>query len=284
MKIAITGSKGLVGSHLCDYLTDTLQAEIIPVPRNLLHGNPELLANHIRGCEIIIHLSGASILSYWTKKRKKVLHESRIKTTEQLCKAVSLLDQKPKQFICTSAVGIYNTTDEHDEDSNLFADDFLGSLCKEWENAAFEMKKLNVTTTIFRLGVVLSREGGIIKKVKPVFKLGIGGRLGSGKQMFPYIHIVDLLSAYRHVIKNNSEGIYNIVAPDQVNNASFTSCMKKCTKRPAFFHIPTLVLRILLGEASYVLLNGQRVVPKRLQREGFEYKYLTLKEAVCALT
>ena len=284
MKIAITGSKGLVGSHLSKYLTDVLKAEIIPVPRKELYGNPETLANLIRGSQIVIHLSGAPILSYWTKKRKRILYESRVSTTRQLCKAVSLLDEKPKQFICTSAVGIYNTIDEHSEESKLFVDDFLSSLCQDWEAEAYEMQKLNVITTIFRLGVVLSKEGGIIKKVSPVFKLGLGGRLGSGQQMFPYIHIIDLIRAYMHVIENGSAGIYNLVAPDQVNNRDFTFCMKKSLNRPAFLHVPSLILRILLGEASYVLLNGQRVIPKRLQREGFEYRYLTLKEAVCALT
>lgn len=194
-----------------------------------------------------------------------------------------MLENKPKQFICTSAAGIYNCRDQHSEESIAYSHDFLGRICIEWEQAAMEMQKLEVATTIFRLGVVLSEQGGIVQKSLPFFKLGIGGRLGSGKQMLPFIHIDDLMKAYGFVIKAKSEGIYNLVAPESINNGDFTKLMAKTVKRPAFCHVPTFILRILLGEASTVLLNGQTVLPNRLKKEGFEYKYLTLDEALRAL-
>ncbi|WP_421919857.1 TIGR01777 family oxidoreductase [Marinifilum sp.] len=284
MKIAISGSNGLVGTHLCEYLVNEKEADIVRIPRKLLYGRAKILANFLQGIDVIIHLSGASILSRWTKKRKKTLQESRIETTRKLYEAVALMENKPKQFICTSAVGIYNNRDLHTEQSKAYIDDFLGQICKKWEEAAMEIQQLNVSTVIFRLGVVLSDSGGAFKKSLPFFKIGLGGKLGSGKQMFPFIHIEDLLRAYAFVIDANSKGLYNLVAPDLVTNHDFTNMLAKGINRPAFCHIPAFVLHIALGEASTVLLNGQKVIPERLKNEGFIYKYLTLKEALLALT
>lgn len=284
MKIALSGSNGLVGSHLAEFLKNQYDAEIVKIPRQLLYDHVESLADLLQGVDVIIHLSGAPILSRWTRKTKKVLRDSRVVTTRNLSAAVALMEHKPRHFICTSAVGIYNNSDTHSEESKAYSDDFLGSICKEWEQAAMEMQKLNVATTIFRLGVVLSRQGGMIQKSLPIFKMGVGGRLGSGKQMFPFIHIDDLLEAYRFVIDAGSTGVYNLVAPENISNGEFTELMGKSVHRPAFCHVPSFILRMILGEASTVLLNGQTVLPERLQKEGFVYKYLTLKEALRALT
>ncbi|WP_282125486.1 TIGR01777 family oxidoreductase [Marinifilum flexuosum] len=283
MKIAISGSNGLVGSHLCDFLQTEFRAEIVKIPRERLYGDAKSLANLLDGANVIIHLSGASILSRWTNNRKKIIRDSRVETTKNLCKAVALLKYKPEQFICTSAVGIYSSLNEHSEESEEYFHDFLGKVCIEWEQAAMQMQKLDVATVIFRLGVVLSKHGGIIQKSLPFFKLGIGGRLGSGKQQFPFIHVDDLIKVYGFVINEKTKGIYNLVAPERVNNAYFTKMMAKTLNRPAFCHIPSFILRLLLGEASTVLLNGQTILPNRLKKEGFEYKYLTLEGALCAL-
>lgn len=283
MKIAISGSNGLVGSHLCDYLQTEIGAEIIKIPRVRLYGDTKALANLLDGANVIIHLSGASILSRWTENRKKVLRDSRVETTKNLCKAVAILENKPDQFICTSAVGIYSGYNEHSEESEAYSHDFLAKICMEWEQAAMEMQKLDVATAIFRLGVVLSKHGGIIQKSLPFFKLGIGGRLGSGKQQFPFIHIDDLIKVYGFVINEKTKGIYNLVAPERVNNAYFTKMMAKTLSRPAFCHIPSFILKLLLGEASVVLLSGQTVLPNRLKKEGFEYKYLSLEESLYSL-
>jgi uncharacterized protein (TIGR01777 family) len=284
MKIAISGSNGLVGSHLCKHLKNEFNANIVNIPRKLLYEKAETLANLLNGSDVIIHLSGASILSRWTKNRKQILRNSRIETTRNLYKAVSLMDEKPKHFICTSAVGIYNCIDKHSEESTAYSNDFLGQLCIDWEQAALKMKKLNVPTVIFRLGVVLSNKGGVIKKTKPIFNLGLGGKLGNGLQSFPFIHMDDLLDAYSFVISKKSVGTYNLVASETANNKEFTSLLANNLNRPAIFHVPSFLLKILLGEASNVLLRGQVVFPNRLKREGFRHKYLTLKEAIDALT
>lgn len=284
MRIAITGSNGMIGSYLCNYLPNKLNAQIIRIPRQLLYGTPQALAEFIDGSDVIIHLSGASILTRWTLRRKKILYSSRVDTTKQLYKALSLLEKKPKQFISTSAVGIYDTASTHSEESNFFANDFLGQLCKDWELAAFQMRELGVATTVFRLGVILSNKGGMLKRIIPLFKMSLGGNLGSGKQMLPFIHIHDLVSAYAHVISKKSDGIYNLVAPDLINNNDFTIILGERVNKPTFLHIPEIVLKLVLGEASCILLTGQTVLPKRLKNEGFEFKYLTLKEAVDALT
>ena len=281
MKIGITGSKGLVGSHLCEKLEAEFSAEILAIPRELLYGDPQKLSDFLTGCEMIIHLSGATVVSRWTKKRMSILRDSRILTTQNLSKAIALLNQKPKLFISTSAVGIYNSIDTHTESSTNFADDFLGHLCKDWEHAALQTQEYGVRTVIFRLGVVLSNKGGILGKVLPVFRLGLGGKIGDGKQAFPFIHIQDLMNAYVHVISNpDSKGVYNMVAPELVTNLDFTKTLSSYVKLPAILPVPSVLIRLIYLGGANVLLKGQKVVSERLLSEGFLFENLTLKDSI----
>ncbi|PCH71252.1 MAG: TIGR01777 family protein [Bacteroidales bacterium] len=277
MKIGITGGSGFIGSHLTAKLVNELNADVLLIPRKLLYGNVQDLSVYIKSCEIIIHLSGAPIVCRWNSKNKRNLRNSRILTSQNLSAAIGLMETKPKLFISTSAVGIYDATHTHNDSSLNFSNDFLGELCLEWEEASNEIVKLGVRTVIFRLGVVLSDKGGALAKVLPIFRYGFGGRLGSGDQAFPFIHITDLLNAYSFVIINEkTEGTYNLTAPELITNSDYTKELGSCLNRPAFFHVPEFILRAIFGDGSTVLLSGQRVIPERLLNRGFQFKYPTL--------
>lgn len=274
MKIAISGGKGFVGSRLVSFLQEQLHAEIVLIPRANLYGPCSDLVKRIEGCNVVIHLSGASVLSRWTSKRKKILYDSRILTTRILVEAFKEMDMPPSLFISTSAVGIYNEKGAHDEKSEDFANDFLGELCVDWEKEAVRARKVGIRTAICRLGVVLSADGGALKRMLPAFKLRLGGRLGDGKQMFPFIHIYDLLQAYLHIIKNEScDGVFNLVSPQACNNNQFTIALAEKLNVPAFLPVPSFILKIMFGQGSNILLKGQKVYPKALQSSGFKFDH-----------
>ncbi|MBN2598631.1 MAG: TIGR01777 family oxidoreductase [Marinifilaceae bacterium] len=278
MKIGITGGSGLIGSHLTEKLRGDFNADILLIPRKLLYGNVQDLCSFIKSCEVIIHLSGASVICRWNPKNKQILRSSRITTTKNLSNAIGLMEIKPKLFISTSAVGIYDAKHTHNEYSTKFSNDFLGELCIDWEKAANEVKKQAVRTVIFRLGVVLSDKGGALAKALPIFRYALGGKLGNGNQAFPFIHIKDLINAYSYVILNKEmEGTYNLTAPELITNRDYTKALSSFLNRPAFFHVPASILRVLLGEGSNVLLSGQRVVPERLVNSGFMFDFPTLR-------
>ena len=281
MKIAISGYNGLVGSHLCEYFENVINADILKISRQHLYSDANLLAKYLDDSDVIIHLAGAPVVSVWTKKQMKIIRDSRINTTRNLHEAISIMEKKPELFICASAVGIYDTTSLNTEMQFNYSNDFLGKLCQDWEREARKIEKEYVRTVIFRLGVILSDKGGILKKVLPIFRLGLGGKVGTGEQAFPYIHIADLMEAFLYVIKTkNTKGVYNLVAPEANTNADFTKILATCLKQFAFIPVPAFILKLLYRKGADVLLKGQKVVPERLKTEGFHFKYVTLESAV----
>jgi len=281
MKIAISGYNGLVGSQLCEYVESAVNADILKVTRQHLYSDKNELAKYLEGADVIIHLAGAPVVSVWTKKQMRIIRDSRINTTRNLHGAISKMNKKPELFICVSAVGIYDTESLHTESECSYSNDFLGQLCQDWENEARKVEKESVRTVIFRLGVILSDKGGVLKKVLPIFRLGFGGKIGTGKQAFPYIHIEDLMEAFLYVINDkNTKGVYNLVAPDLKTNTDFTNTLADSLKRPAFLPVPAFILKLLYRKGAEVLLKGQKVAPDRLKTEGFSYKYVSLKNAI----
>lgn len=284
MKIGISGGTGLIGSNLIEKLVEELNAEILLIPRKLLYGNVQHLSVYIKSREIIIHLSGSPVACRWSSKNKQILRDSRILTTQNLNRAIGLMETKPKLFISTSAVGIYDAEHTHDESSINFSNDFLGELCKDWEKAATEIKNQGVRTIIFRLGVVLSNKGGALTKVLPVFRYGLGGKLGNGRQSFPFIHLTDLVNAYLFVILNNeAEGVFNLTASELITNADYTKILSSVLNRPAFLDVPAFIPRAIFGEGAKVLLTGQKVVPKHLLNMGFLFYFPTLGASLTSL-
>lgn len=276
--VGISGASGFVGSELRVFLQKN-GYDVIEISRDDLN-NEKRLISKIEKSDIIINLAGANIISRWSKKYKKVLRQSRIDTTNRVVNAIKNAKKRPKLFISTSAIGIYNNKISHDEQSFEYADDFLANLCKDWEEAAFKAKDLSVRVCIFRFGIVLGN-GGALKKMLPPFRFGLGGKIGNGKQRVCFIHIKDLLSSYKFVIDNETmQGVFNLIAPTCTTNEGLTNVIGKTLKRVTFFTIPEVVLRVIFGEGAKVLTDGQLVKPKRLLESGFKFEFENIEKAI----
>nr|WP_314881600.1 TIGR01777 family oxidoreductase [uncultured Campylobacter sp.] len=273
MKIAVNGTSGFIGGELCRFFR-AQGHEIAVIPR-AAYADKDALKDLISGCDAVINLAGASIAARWSEAYKKQLHASRIETTRALVGAINALENPPF-FISASAVGIYENGLEHDESSVKFDRGFLGELACEWESQA---AKARTRTAIFRLGVVLGR-GGALAKMLPAFRLGLGGKLGSGEQAFCWIHIADLLEAFKFTLQNRQSGVFNLVSPTPNTNGEFTQILSKVLGRPTFFKVPKFALNLMFGEGSVVLLEGAKVYPKALIKSGFDFKFSDLKTAL----
>lgn len=278
--IAITGASGFVGTNLTNFFK-SFNYKIIPISRDIL--NDELkLKNVLDESDVIINLAGANIIGRWTAEYKELLYTSRIDTTKKIVTALNQITDKNKLLISTSAVGIYDNKDTHDEDGT-FANDFLSNLCQDWESEALKAKSPNIKVSIFRFGIVLGKGGGAFAKMITPFRLGLGGIIGSGNQAFSYIHITDLLNAYKFVIENNYENTFNLTAPKPTINLLFTRALGKALRKPTIFPVPEFILKLIFSEGAKVLTDGQDVIPKRLLSLGFKFKYNDIKETVDGL-
>ncbi|TLT07227.1 TIGR01777 family protein [Aliarcobacter thereius] len=275
--ILISGGSGFVGQSLLQFF-ENHNYKVNILSREALN-DIEKLDEIIEKSEVIINLSGANIINRWSKKYKEILYKSRINTTKTLVESIKRVENKPKLFISTSAVGIYDNKAKYDENGS-FSNDFLSKLCQDWEKEAQKAKNNITKVAIFRLAIVLGEDGGAFKKMITPFKFGLGGVIGSGKQYFPYIHIEDLLSAYKFVIQNKFDGTFNLLAPNITTNYEFTKTLGKVLNRPTIFPIPEFILKIIFSEGAKVLSDGQNVVPKRLLNLGFEFKYKNIYETL----
>jgi len=188
---------------------------------------------------------------------------------------------RPKRFISTSAVGIYLNDIYCDEYQKERSQIFLAQICKDWEIEAFKAKSLGVATAVFRSGVVLGKEGGMLKKLYLPFLLGLGGKIGSGKQPLSWIHIDDLCLVYKKVIEDESpEGIYNLCVPEPTTNIEFTKALGDVLYRPTFLPVPEWVVKLVFAEGSSFILEGQNVYPKRLEEVGYKFKHKNVEDAL----
>ncbi|MDD2887031.1 MAG: TIGR01777 family oxidoreductase [Aliarcobacter sp.] len=275
--IAITGANGFVGTSLTKYFSD-LGYKIIPISREILN-NKSKLEEVLNSSEIVINLAGANIINRWSESYKKLLYSSRIDTTSKIVNAINSVQNKPKLLISTSAVGIYDNKTTYDENGS-FSNDFLSSLCQDWEKEALKAKNETTKVSIFRFGIIMGKDGGALQKMITPFKLGLGGVIGSGKQAFSYIHLDDLMSAYKFVIENCFEEIFNLTAPVPTTNKGLTLALGKTLKRPTILPVPEFVLNLIFSEGARVLTDGQSAVPKKLLDLGFEFKFKTIEETI----
>jgi hypothetical protein len=277
-KIAITGASGFVGTNLKELFHQNGH-DVIAIKREDLK-DIEILSNLLDGCEVVINLAGANIISRWSDEYKNILYSSRIDTTKHLYQAIEKTKHKPKIFISTSAVGIYDNKAIYDEENFKYGDDFLANLCKDWEAEALKVEALGVRTVVFRFGIVLG-DGGALSKMLLPFKLGFGGTIGDGKQPFSFIHIEDLKNAFAFVIDNDdAQGIYNMTAPTPTTNYGLTKALGNSLHRPTILPVPTFVLDLIFSEGAKVLTDGQSAVPKRLLDAGFEFKFHTIEHTI----
>ena len=278
-KIAISGSTGFVGTHLTDFLSQHgyVTEKLTRVDLGLSDSD---LSAKLNGVFAVINLSGAPIIQRWTPEYKEELYTSRIKTTQKIANAIRLTIEKPEVFISTSAVGIYKNKTRNTERAAQYGSGYLTRICKDWETSAFSTLQFT-RTVIFRLGVVLHREGGALQSIYPLFKKGLGGTIGDGNQGFPWIHLDDLLHAYLFVLEHpEADGIFNLTAPEIVTNRQFTRTLATVVKRPAILPVPNFALKMLYGEGAVALTDGAFVEPFRLIESGFEFHYPILADAL----
>jgi len=296
MKIAITGSTGLLGSALVEYFKKQ-NHDIIRLirPETKFQGDEQTLvfdvkakqidASVLEGCDVVINLAGANIAGQrWSAAYKEQLRNSRIETTQFLAETLSKLKQKPKVLLSASAVGYYGLADEQtsfDENSEA-GEDFLAQLCVEWEQATKGAEEAGIRVVCMRIGVVLSTKDAALAKMLPVFKLGLGGKIGDGQQMFSWIPLDEIPLMISHIIENeNIKGPINFVSPQPVNNAEFTSTLGAVIKRPTVLPLPAFVVNLLLGEmGKTLLLGGAKVLPKRFEQSNYHFEYPDLKSAL----
>ncbi len=239
---------------------------------------------NLAGHHAVINLAGEPIDQRWTAQTRIRFHASRVGLTQRVVQAISDLSpaERPKVLVNASAVGFYG--DRHDEiltETAQRGDGYLADLCAEWEEAALAAESLGVRVVRLRIGIVLGKEGSAFKKLLFVFKLGIGGRLGSGKQWMPWIHVADLRGAIVHAVFSESlHGPINGAAPNPERNADFNRKLAAALHRPAIFPAPGFALRLVIGEFGGALLAGQRALPKALERDGFQFHFPTLESAL----
>jgi hypothetical protein len=285
MKIAIAGSTGFIGKHLSDYLTKAGN-ELTAISRKDFTSTGNQLPKIINSADVIINLAGSSVMCRWNDRNKQQILASRIDTTRALVDTVlsSEMTNSPKVFINASAIGIYGNSGSHDEYSLSLGSDFLAMVCKAWEKETDPLKGTSVRLCNIRIGMVLGLPGGPLGKMLPLFKMGLGGKLGSGKQPFPFIHIHDLCSAIDHlIVSEKSSGVYNLVSPDSIDNSLFTKSLSGCLNRPALFVVPELALKLVYGQAADMLTKGAEVKPVRLLEEGFQFKFGDISTALADL-
>jgi len=265
--IALTGANGFIGKQLQQTFD-----RVVVLRRD---DSVDTLLRKLEGVDTVINLAGAPIVRRWSESYKRVLYESRVLSTRKLVEAINRSDVG--YFVSTSAVGIYPNDKACDERYTEYAEDFLAKLCMAWEA---EARKCAKPTAVVRLGVVLGKEGGALQKMLLPFKLGLGGVIGDGKMMTSWIHIADLIAIYRFLMARKAEGVYNAVSPHPVSNRRFTKALGSALHRPTFVPLPTIVLKMLYGEAATVLIDSKEVYPRRLEALGFAYGYETIETAL----
>lgn len=279
MRIAISGTSGFVGGRLKTFCQESGH-DVIKINRQDLLQHSSILRQKVTDADVVIHLSGASLMRRFTRKNKSLIRQSRIETTRNLSTAIQMVDRPPALFISTSAVGIYHSKGVHSEDEFVYDMGFLAKVCKDWEAEA--MKAVTrCRVAIFRFGVILDKKEGAFPKMLKLFKSGFGGKIASGKQAVPWVHIEDVLRAYEYAIKNpRVHGPFNIVSPGVLQSAEYTRMLAKKLHRPHLVPAPGWALRLALGKSSELITHGQSVVPKRLLDCGFSFKYPILKDAL----
>ena len=294
MKIVISGASGLIGTQLVTTLKSSGHEVVQLVRRTAGAGqimwdpkSGKLDPASLEGCDAVIHLSGAGIGDKrWSDAYRKEILDSRTATTLLLANTIASLQRKPSVFLSGSAIGIYGARgDEQLTETSAHGTGFLADVCEQWEAAAKPAIDAGVRTVFLRTGIVLSPKGGALKKLLPLFRLGVGGKFGNGKQWQSWISMDDEVASIIHLLTANVSGAVNLTAPQPVTNAEFTKVLARVVKRPAIVPVPTFAPKILLGGelADALLFTGQRVMPQALTASGYVFKHSTLESALHSL-
>ena len=296
MKILITGGTGFVGTQLTSRLIED-RHEVTILTRSLkgakgsspgisyLEGDPtkkgawqEAIKNH----DAVINLAGASIFSKWTEEHKKAIRESRVNTTRNIVEGIPSRSERPFTLFSTSAVGYYGFCgDEELTEESRYGDDFLARISVEWEGEALRARDKGARVVITRFGIVMGEKGGALSQMIPLFKKYIGGPIGSGKQWFSWIHMKDLAEAFAFLLKHPEiSGPVNVCSPNPVRNKDLAKALGRALHRHSFIPAPGFMVKLVLGEFGSVILEGQKVIPKKLLENGFVFQYADIHKAL----
>lgn len=288
-RIAITGATGMIGSALVGHLKSEGHTVQKLVRRNTVSSDEvswdpkrgEIDLASLKGVDAVIHLAGANVGDKrWSKSYRAEILNSRLLGTTTIANAVSQL--KPSVFISASAIGWYGETGNRAvTESDRSGDDFLAAVCKEWEAAADIAK--DVRTVKLRTGLVLEPNSGALGKMLPLFRLGLGGKLGSGRQWWSWITLHDQIRAICFLLENELSGAINLTSPNPATNQEFTSALARALRRPALFPVPSIALKLVLGGFSTEVLGSKRVLPQKLTEAGFQFDFPHLAPALDAL-
>jgi uncharacterized protein (TIGR01777 family) len=292
MKILVSGSHGLVGAALVESLA-AAGHEVFRLVRYAPHSKTEIewspdrysiALARIEGFDAVVSLAGESIAEgRWTDEKKQRIRDSRVKGTKLLGDALANLTAPPKTFVCASAIGYYgNRGDEILNETSAPGSDFLSQVCVDWENATALATEKGIRVVNARFGIILDQNGGALKKMLPPFRMGVGGKIGNGKQWMSWIALADVIGALNFALVHEMlRGPANFVAPNPVTNAEFTKTLGKVLSRPTLFPIPAFGIRLLFGEMGETLLLGSlRVEPQQLKSTGYQFQYPQLEPAL----
>ncbi|MFE0381907.1 TIGR01777 family oxidoreductase [Streptomyces inhibens] len=293
MRIAITGSTGLIGTALVQSLRADGH-EVVrlvrrePTTADEVRWDPkgqEVDTAGLTGCEAVVHLAGAGVADHrWTAAYKQEIRDSRVLGTRAIASALASMDTPPRVFVCGSAIGYYGDTGNRRTDESAPAGTgFLPEVCVAWEDAAKPAQDAGIRTAFARTGLVVARAGGAWGRLFPIFRAGLGGRIGDGSQYWSFISLHDHIAALRHLIDTEGlAGPVNLTAPEPVTNREATAVMGRVLNRPTLFTVPAPALRLALGEFAGDVLGSQRVIPRRLLDSGFTFAHPRIIEAVRA--
>ncbi|MFJ6795647.1 TIGR01777 family oxidoreductase [Streptomyces sp. NPDC091268] len=293
MRIAVTGSTGLIGQALVqnlradghDILRLVRRAPTAPDEATWDPARGRLDPAALAGCEAIVHMAGAGVGDHrWTAAYKREIRDSRVDGTRTLAEAVAAMPHPPAVLVSGSAIGYYGDTGDRtvDEDSPA-GEGFLAEVCVEWEAAAAPAQAAGVRTVFTRTGLVVARQGGAWGQLFPVFRAGLGGRLGNGRQYWSHISLHDEIAALRHILDTPSlTGPVNLTAPEPLTNRQVTAAMGRVLRRPAVLPVPALALKAVLGQFAEDVLGSQRVRPARLLESGFVFRHPGIEDSIRA--
>lgn len=297
-RIIVTGATGLIGKKLVSSLRknnyevivfsrNTKQAKLLLPDINKFvewnYTNLNQWKSEIEGIYAIIHLAGVNLFEKrWNEKFKSQILESRELSTRKLVDAIRSTVKKPDVFISASGIGIYgNGSDEILDEQSTIGNDFLADVCKVWEDESQKVEAFGVRSVQIRTGLVLSNEDGALKQMLPAFKMFFGGPLGNGKQWSSWLHIDDIVAIYLHALENVSiSGPINAVSPNPITMNEFAKALGKVLNRPSLFSVPKFMLKIIIGEAAEVVIGSQKVIPDKLIKNGYKFKFTKLEDAL----
>ena len=289
MRVAVSGASGFIGSAV----VRRLEAAGHQVSR-LVRGTPKpgeihwipagaLEAGPLEGFDAVVHLAAESISGRWTATKKARILNSRVQGTLTIAASLARLQRKPKVLVSASAIGFYGSRgDETLDESSTPGSDFLAEVARQWESATESASRAGIRVALLRFGVVLGESGGALKQMLRPFKMGVGGRIGSGQQWMSWVALDDAAGAVEHAISNEAvRGPVNVVSPTPVRNSEFTKALGEVLHRPTVFPMPEFAVKVAFGEmGESLLLGSQRVMPKKLQESGYQFKFSELRAAL----